>query len=244
VSVAGLERPGSPLARLRAELAAEELHVVRTLGAAAAAGAGVALRELLPGGAGALVLGDGGGGFFARFRADGDTAGADPLDRYTARVVAAAVARALAGSDVAYALAFPFVPTRPPLPMQRLGQAAGLPAPGPLGLQVHPVFGPWWAYRALVVLSCAVPEETPLAAPCVGCPAPCVQACPGGAVARPAFVLAACAARRAADPGCQLTCSARLRCVSGPEHRYPDEQLAFHMAASLPHVLGGRAPRA
>jgi hypothetical protein len=238
--VTGAGAPGSlVLTRLRAELGAEELHIVRAVAPGALEQAGVTLRlgDLLAGAAGAVVVGDGGDGFFARFRTHGDPGGPDPLDQHTVRVVTAATARALAGLGLRHALAFPFVAQGPPLPIVRVGLAAGLPPAGPLGLQVHPRFGPWWAYRALIVLSCELPAEPPLPNPCTGCAAPCVPACPGSAVARPAFLLGACAARRASDPGCQLSCAARLRCVAGPEHRYPDEQLAFHMAASLRHVL-------
>src|SRR5205085_9114313 len=130
----------------------------------------------------AVVVGDGGGDFFARFRARADGGGAHPLDHYTERVVRAAASRALAGSGIAHAVLFPFATASPPLPIQRIGLAAGLPPPGPLGLQVHPEYGPWWAYRALVLLGCEVDEEPPLPAPCLGCPAPCVAACPGQAV--------------------------------------------------------------
>jgi ferredoxin len=223
------------VARLRAALAAEGLHLVRPLTPGALERAGVPWRlgEALPGGAGAVVVGDGGGDFFVRFRARGEAATADPLDGYTARVVRAAVSRALVGLEVAHQVKFPFSTELPWLPIQRLGEAAGLPPAGPLGLQVHPGFGPWWGYRALVVLSCEVPEEPPLPSPCAGCPAPCVAACPGRAVSWPRFSAEACGRHRAGDPGCHLSCAARLRCPVGAEHRYPDDQLAFHMRASL-----------
>jgi hypothetical protein len=39
-----------------------------------------------------------------------------------------------------------------------------------------------------------------------------------------------------AEP-CRLSCAARIACVRGPEHRYADAQLAFHMAASMPKRL-------
>ncbi len=227
---------GDPLPRLRAELAAEGLHIVRPVTAAAVVAAGMALPAVpsLPRPRALVVVGDGGGAFYARFRAAGETSGRDPLDRYTARVVGAAVARALAGVD--HAVVFPFLAEGPPLPLQRIGVAAGLPPAGPLGLQVHPVYGPWWAYRAIVALGCEVTPEPPLASPCAGCAAPCATACPGEAVATAGFRLDACVRRRAADPGCQLSCAARLACVAGPQHRYPDEQLAFHMRASLVHI--------
>jgi epoxyqueuosine reductase QueG len=137
---------------------------------------------------------------------------------------------------VAYRLYFPFTDSVPALPFQRLGRAAGLGAPGPLGLQIHPGFGPWWAYRALIAIAGASiePAGAPVGDGCAGCPAPCVAACPAGAVRLTGFSVVDCHARRLTAPACHLSCDARVRCVRGVEHRYTEEQLAFHMAASMP----------
>ncbi len=199
----------------------------------------LALDELLAGAAGALVAGSGGPAFFDRF--DGGAEATDgapnPLDRYTERVIAGATRDALRPHGVAHVVHFPFG-ARPLIPFQRLGRAAGLGGPGPLGLQIHPTFGPWWAYRALIVLDRPLPEAPPPGDGCAGCDAPCVAACPAGAVARGGFDIVACQARRLVAEPCRLSCVARISCVRGPEHRYRDEELAFHMRASMP----GRRP--
>lgn len=135
---------------------------------------------------------------------------------------------------VGFATWFPFAGATPLIPFQRLGRAAGLGAPGPLGLQIHPVYGPWWAYRALLAVDRPLPARAPLGDGCAGCDAPCVAACPAGAVARTGFVIPACHARRLTAEPCRLSCAARIACVRGPEHRYRDAELAFHMAASMP----------
>jgi epoxyqueuosine reductase QueG len=155
-------------------------------------------------------------------------------------VADAAVGAALAPLAAAHAVYFPFDGAEPLIPFQRLGRAAGLGGPGPLGLQIHPTFGPWWAYRALVVVDRALPARAPIGDGCAGCDAPCVGACPAHAVARTGFLVAACHARRLEAEACRLSCAARIACVRGPEHRYTDAQLAFHMAASMPR----RLPRA
>jgi epoxyqueuosine reductase len=103
-----------------------------------------------------------------------------------------------------------------------------------LGLQIHPRFGPWWAYRALIVLDRPLPPAPPPGDGCAGCHAPCVDACPASAVARGGFDVAACHARRLVAEPCRLSCAARIACVRGPEHRYRDAELAFHMHASMP----------
>jgi hypothetical protein len=182
-----------------------------------------------------VVVGSGGGAFFERFEASpeaGDGA-PNPLDRFTRRVVEAAVQVALGPLAVGHGVAFPFRGA-PVVPFQRLGRAAGLGGPSPLGLQTHPVFGPWWAYRALVLADAALPPAAPLGDGCAGCPAPCVTACPAGAVRLAGFSIPDCHRRRLEAEPCRLSCVARIACVRGPEHRYPDRELAFHMAASMP----------
>lgn len=195
------------------------------------------LSALLEGAAGALVVGGGGRPFFDGFSVapEARDGARHPLDRYTARVVAAAVAGALAGTGVRYAVAHPF-DADPVIPFQRLGRAAGLGGPGPLALQIHPVFGPWWAYRALIAVDRKLPPAEPPGDACAGCPAPCVAACPGRAVARSGFDIRACHAHRLATVACHDSCAARLACIRGPEHRYSDAQLAFHMRASMPRA--------
>jgi len=245
--------------RLAAPLAAAGLNILLPLSeaafdaaCAAAPALPIRLGDLLAGATRALVLGSGGRDFFPLFRASPEAAdGApDPLDRYTRRVVQ----EALTGTRGDRARAFfPFVGSAPVLPFQRLGRAAGLGPSSPLGVQIHPFYGPWWAYRAVLAIKDDDRDAAPAPAPapqdlCLGCEAPCIAACPGSAVRREGFSVPACHARRLAPPGqyatgdataadCRLSCVARIRCVRGPEHRYSDEQLAFHMKASMPARL-------
>jgi hypothetical protein len=199
------------------------------------AAAGVVAGQLLPGAAGALIVGSGGPTFFDRFAgaAEAVDGAPNPLDRYTRRVVEPAVAGALDPLGVGRAIHFPFG-NHPLIPFQRLGRAAGLGGPGPLGLQIHPTYGAWWAYRALVLVGCALPVLPAPGDGCAGCDAPCVAACPAGAVARTGFGVSACHGRRLVAEPCRLSCVARIACVRGPQHRYSDAELAFHMAASMP----------
>lgn len=224
-------------------MAAAGLNIVLPIGQAAfdeacAAVGPVRMRDLRPSAAGALIIGAGGRLFFDRFlAATGGADGArDPLDRFTrAEVEAAAAATLGAGAHpIGHAIFYPFSGAMPQLPFQRLGRAAGLGGPGPLGIQIHPTFGPWWAYRALLVWDLNPPDEPPIGDGCAGCDAPCVAACPAGAVGRAGFIYDLCRARRLADPACHHACAARGRCVRGPDQAYSARQLAFHMAASMP----------
>jgi ferredoxin len=230
---------------LTSELGAHGLNVWMTLApadfdaACAPVAPALRLEALLPGARGALVVGSGGPAFFEAFtraRAAGDGA-PSPFDRYTRSVVEAGARAALDPLGVSHAEHFPFLGASVGgvvIPFQRLGRAAGLAASSPLGLQIHPTYGAWWAYRALVVVDAELPPGVPLGDGCVGCPAPCVAACPAGAVRREGFSVPACHARRLEAVACHLSCVARHACIRGPEHRYSDEQLAFHMAASMP----------
>src|SRR4029078_11508823 len=94
-----------------------------------------------------------------------------------------------------HAVYFPFDWAEPLIPFQRLGRAIGLGGPRPLGLQIHPVLGPWWAYRALVVVDRDLAARPPIGNGCAGCDAPCVAACPPHAVARARFSAASCPPR-------------------------------------------------
>jgi hypothetical protein len=233
------------MAALTKALGAQGLDVWLPLDAAAFDAAcapvapGLRLATLLPGARAALVVGSAGRAFFdtfSRARAPGDAA-SNPLDRHTRAVVLEAARAALDPLGVAHAEHFPFLGASAGgavIPFQRLGRAAGLAPASPLGLQIHPAYGAWWAYRALVVVDAELPPAAPLSDGCAGCPAPCVAACPGSAVAREGFSVAACHAHRLEAEPCRLSCAARHACIRGPQHRYSTEQLAFHMAASMP----------
>jgi hypothetical protein len=194
-----------------------------------------------PGARAVLVVGSGGRLLWERFRAAPEGQGqldpdGDPLDTYTARLLAEAAA--LAGHGARWGLyseqregAF--------APLGRLAQLAGLGAPSRLGLLVHPRYGPWLALRGLLYLPHRVEPARPEPFdPCNGCPAPCTVACRGGAVGPAGLDLAACLATRRALPACAHDCDARLACVVGREHAYTVEQRAHHARASLVHTLG------
>jgi len=111
---------------------------------------------------------------------------------------------------------------QPRVDFRRLAELAGLGAPSPIGMAVHPIFGPWWALRGAWVVDRAIEETAALARPCEGCMAPCRAAIPPGTEGTIA------AATRVA----------RLACVLG-ESRYSDEQLLYHYepAAGRERVL-------
>lgn len=108
--------------------------------------------------------------------------------------------------------------------LQHAAEVAGLTWRSPANLSVHPVYGPWIALRAVVVFDLPPPPAPP--------PAPACDACEVGC--RPAFE----AARRTAPgrrPGAADVIAAWRRwvavrdaCPRGHEHRYGDDQIAYH----------------
>ena len=169
--------------------------------------------------------------FVAARRADAELDAADhPLDRYTET----AIARAIAGDDARVWLghrrydgrgsapavsgaeghrggiddgAFP--------PLQRLAVATGLGALAPTGLVIHPVFGPWFALRAVIVEPGEPPPAPPPLAPPCECGAPCLDA------------LARARTTRGPDAW-RAWLAVRDACPVGRDHRYDDDQVLYH----------------
>ncbi len=202
------------LDELRAHLAAGGLDVVAVADAAPLA---AHLAPLHPAARAVIVVGSGGRALWERFTA---WAAADfarrfrdephPLDRYVAGVLDGGDA-ILARAGVSARRLEPTVLFAPRVDFRRLAAAARLGGDAPLGMVVHPVYGPWWALRGAWLVDRALAPTPPLADPCRGCPAPC---------------------RAAIAPGAEgtiwaATREARLACVL-QAHRYLDEQLAYH----------------
>ncbi|MGH7787055.1 MAG: hypothetical protein ACRERC_09335, partial [Candidatus Binatia bacterium] len=82
---------------------------------------------------------------------------ADPIERYTVARLSAALEPLQPRWDVRWAHA----PPPRLVAIQRLGHVSGLAHLGPCGLSVHPVYGPWMALRAAVVIDVDGPAEPP-----------------------------------------------------------------------------------
>ncbi len=179
----------------------------------------------------AIVVGNTGGSFWDRFRAR-EHHMADPLDDWTRRQLNAAAA------DLKATIVFPF--GGPPYhPIMQWAQNAEAVYPSLYGPLIHPKLGLWHAYRGLLVFAerLDLPARTPHANPCTTCDGnPCLSACPVGAVTQSAFARDTCAEYLAGDEGrdcMQNGCAARRACPIGAGHRYPSDQIQFHMQAFL-----------
>jgi epoxyqueuosine reductase QueG len=132
-----------------------------------------------------------------------------PYDRFVGELLARAdAALAAAGVQFARFEAAARAPVR--VSFVALGRLAALGAPGPFGLLIHPVHGPWWALRGAWVVDSEVEPAAPLVSPCTGCVAPCV-----GGWERAGGILSA-------------TVEARSLCVVGQASRYDEDQIGYH----------------
>lgn len=178
----------------------------------------------------AVLVGNAGPAMFARFAAERDPA-RDRLDDWCRAVLGRLAAR------LGAAVHFPF--DAPPLPFPTWARRAGAGHASPLGLNVHPRYGLWHAYRALFAfpapLSLPLPERG--AHPCDTCTGrPCLTACPVDAFTPSGYDVAACAAHLGTSEGGACTsigCLARHACPVGQAYAYEPRQAGFHMTAFL-----------
>ncbi|MDP6138090.1 MAG: hypothetical protein QGI25_17485 [Arenicellales bacterium] len=124
------------------------------------------------------------------------------------------------------------------VPLQRLGRFAGCSYPSPIGVDLHPVYGPWFAYRAVFLIHAEL-QLTELesgGSPCESCAdKPCVAGCPVGAVSLADGIdLGRCIEHRLLPrSGCADRCRSRLMCPVGKKWQYGESQLAYHGNRSL-----------
>lgn len=158
-------------------------------------------------------------------------AGADPLDRWSARALGELAA------PLGAAVLLPG--DRPPHPFQDWAMRAEPVHRSPLGILIHPDYGPWHAYRGALCLAerLALPPPDSRPSPCERCAErPCLGSCPVGAFTRRGYDDAACATHVSSASGGECLgrgCLARRACPVGSAHRYGDHQQRFHMAAFL-----------
>ncbi|MCV9996678.1 ferredoxin [Pararhizobium sp. YC-54] len=180
------------------------------------------------------LLGNVGGSIWPAFQCwrDGrpDRGGENPLDRWSKAVI----------EPVAqYLGATAYFPSDPPWqPFQQWAMRAEGLQPSPLGILIHPQYGLWHGYRGALgferELAATIPANQSHA--CDYCrDKPCLSSCPANAILADGFQITPCRTHlktRQGEAGCLSTgCIARNACPVGAEHRYPVEQLHFHMAA-------------
>jgi hypothetical protein len=196
-----------------------------------------------------IVIANGGGAFWRAFRAHaaahpGWDRRANPLDDFTRLIVAERLVPLAQAAGASCTPVFPFVNGSATLNFMALGKLTGLAGPSLLGVVVNPIYGPWIAFRAALLIDQIIdaPGDALGFDPCPRCgPRSCIAACPTGAIGyTTGWDIPSCVAYRVENEAdCAPRCHARAGCVIGPEHRYPEDELAYHqkraLAAMRPH---------
>ena len=172
-----------------------------------------------------ILIGNAGPDMFLRFA----RSGAPTMDEWT-RVVVNVLAEDLGAKAL-----FPF--DKPALPFLTWARQAGAGHISPLGLNIHPTYGLWHAYRAALVFPVEfdLPKPSAGAHPCETCEGkPCLSACPVQAFDGSTYNVAACGEhiKSAAGQACMDGgCLARRACPIGKAFQYTLPQAQFHMRA-------------
>ncbi len=190
-----------------------------------------------------VIVGNGGGAFWNAYQRHlaanpGWERREHPLDEFTRTMVGEKIAPALIRAAVPHAVIYPFMSSGRTLNFMEAGKSAGLAGPSIIGVMVHPVYGPWIAFRAAILLREEIdePGEARAFDPCPSCTArTCISACPANAVSYPGgWNIPKCLTHRVeVEADCAARCHARAACVLGPQHRYPDDELAYHQMRAL-----------
>jgi epoxyqueuosine reductase len=190
-----------------------------------------------------VVIGNGGGALWTALKAHASRNPGwwnreNPLDDFTREVVERDLATPIRETGRRCTTVYPFMNNSRTLSFIELGKIAGIAGPSILGVTVHPLYGPWIAFRAALLLAEEIdsPGEALGFDPCPQCTArSCIPACPANAVSiESGWDIPKCLTHRVeVEPDCAPRCHARAGCVLGPEHRYPDDELAYHQMRAL-----------
>jgi epoxyqueuosine reductase QueG len=202
------------------------------------------VASLLPNAKSLIVIGNGGGEFWRGFREYCDAHPGylqereHPLDDYTVERIESALTPMLQDAKARYRYLYPFRFWTEPVSFMHLARAAGLAGPSILGVTIHPVYGPWMALRAAVLLDqeLTFPPQARGFDPCATCvERPCISACPGGVISvEKGWDIPACVQHRVRrQEDCVDYCHARYHCVYGQEYRYPLDELQYHQRRSF-----------
>lgn len=154
---------------------------------------------------------------------------ADPLDVWSKSIITP-IAEQFGGKAV-------FPSDRPFLPFQQWAMQATGMRPSPLGILIHPVYGPWHAFRGAIIFDAEtlIQEPQKLSHSCDLCIAkPCLSACPVNAFADDGYDVSGCRKHLTSGEGEECMeggCLARRACPVGRQYAYDAAQMQFHMRA-------------
>jgi methylmalonic aciduria homocystinuria type C protein len=147
-----------------------------------------------------------------------------PLDAYSRRHIGSAAAEVARELGVAHELRFSFDPPPHTVAIQRLATLAGAAELAPIGLCVHPTYGPWLSLRAAVLLALAGPDASASVPTCSACTRrPCL-----GPREKVVEMGGAGVTRELLENNWRTWLAMRDACPLGREARYSDTQIRYH----------------
>ncbi len=172
-----------------------------------------------------LLLGPREPGFWANLKASAEWNGPDPVDRWSRRVVGGLAC------DLGAKALFPF--GGPPYqPFYAWALRSGSIWESPVRLLVHGTQGLFVSFRGALALKDAMDLPPAPARPCDTCAAPCVTACPVGALTTSGYDVPRCHSYldSAAGQTCMTGgCLVRATCPASLGYARMHEQSAYHM---------------
>lgn len=172
-----------------------------------------------------LLLGPREPGFWAHLTAQPEWGDPDPVDRWSRRVIGRIAC------DLGAKALFPF--GGPPWhPFYRWALRTGRVWDSPVRLLVHAGQGLLVSFRGALALREVVDLPPAGTKPCEGCAAPCLAACPAGALGAGGYDVPACHAwlDRAEGAECMAGgCLVRRACPVSQSYARLPEQSAYHM---------------
>ncbi len=210
---------GLALPALEARLAEERLEVLGGFAVAEGeAGFPAGTRTL-------LMLGPREPGFWPHLQAQPEWGEPDPVDRWSRRVIGRIAC------DLGAKALFPF--GGPPYhPFYQWALRTGRVWDSPVRLLVHAGQGLMVSFRGALALKDVVAVPPPVARPCETCAAPCLTACPVGALTGAGYDLPACHAFLDRPEGAECLsagCLVRRACPLSQSYARLPEQSGYHM---------------
>ncbi len=156
----------------------------------------------------------------------------NPIDNFTLNVVAKwlKTSHPLTCSHTTY-------PINQSIDLVALGKLAGWHHESPFRVGINSIWGPWLAYRAVVLANSHFPITQPHTAssPCSACThKPCIKSCPPEACNEQELDIDKCIRYRKTKLSlCAKTCLARISCPVQAQHRYTEDQMNFHYTESM-----------
>jgi len=118
-----------------------------------------------------------------------------------------------------------------------LGKLAGWHHESPFKVGINSKWGPWFAYRAVILADSrfAISPPTTAPSPCSTCTdKPCIKNCPAEACNEEGLDIEKCIRyRKTQNSQCAKTCLARISCPVQSRHRYAEAQMDFHYTESM-----------